>query len=161
MSTEVLLYQLYIQQISLVATNNNRFKKIYITEIKRPLTDITVHGRVCDWWFNVDCADSPGAYNINEDLYRVTEDASLGRELLREEEGGDTVVEESQVVEEVAIVTEKLPQQVEEQQQQEEQQEDQQQEEEQQEEQQSLEEQEQEQTEQQQEQDEVTSDSQA
>lgn len=63
--------------------------------------------RVCDWWFNVDCADSPSSYTINEDLYRVSEDASLGRELLREEEGGDSVVEESQVVEEeVAVVTE-------------------------------------------------------
>ncbi|CAG9813314.1 unnamed protein product [Phaedon cochleariae] len=27
--------------------------------------------RVCDWWFNVDCAAVPNYYGINEDLYRV------------------------------------------------------------------------------------------
>jgi len=27
--------------------------------------------RVCDWWFNVDCAGTPNLYNINEDLYKV------------------------------------------------------------------------------------------
>ncbi|KAJ8942651.1 hypothetical protein NQ318_013364, partial [Aromia moschata] len=27
--------------------------------------------RVCDWWFNVDCASTPNYYGINEDLYRV------------------------------------------------------------------------------------------
>ncbi|VEN37779.1 unnamed protein product [Callosobruchus maculatus] len=27
--------------------------------------------RVCDWWFNVDCAATPNLYNVNEDLYVV------------------------------------------------------------------------------------------
>lgn len=27
--------------------------------------------RVCDWWFNVDCASTPNYYGINEDLYIV------------------------------------------------------------------------------------------
>ncbi|XP_030760097.1 uncharacterized protein LOC115885353 isoform X1 [Sitophilus oryzae] len=27
--------------------------------------------RVCDWWFNVDCAATPNLYGINEDLYRI------------------------------------------------------------------------------------------
>ncbi|KAL7305170.1 uncharacterized protein LOC106651078 [Trichogramma pretiosum] len=26
--------------------------------------------RVCDWWFKVDCQDSPRLYGINEDLYK-------------------------------------------------------------------------------------------
>ncbi|KOC68637.1 hypothetical protein WH47_06429, partial [Habropoda laboriosa] len=26
--------------------------------------------RVCDWWFKVDCNDSPRLYGINDDLYR-------------------------------------------------------------------------------------------
>ncbi|CAH1107999.1 unnamed protein product [Psylliodes chrysocephalus] len=30
------------------------------------------YARVCDWWFNVDCAATPNLYSINEDLYRVT-----------------------------------------------------------------------------------------
>lgn len=29
------------------------------------------YARVCDWWFNVDCAIVQNYYNINEDLYRV------------------------------------------------------------------------------------------
>ncbi|XP_045120222.1 uncharacterized protein DDB_G0293534-like [Portunus trituberculatus] len=67
--------------------------------------------RVCDWWFNVDCADSPSSYNINEDLYKVPE-ASLGRELLREEEDGDQTVEESQLMEEEeAVAGDQQPQQ--------------------------------------------------
>jgi hypothetical protein len=27
--------------------------------------------RVCDWWFNVDCAGTPSLYGINEDLYKI------------------------------------------------------------------------------------------
>jgi hypothetical protein len=26
--------------------------------------------RVCDWWYNVDCAGSTGLYNLNDDLYK-------------------------------------------------------------------------------------------
>ncbi|CAG7787168.1 unnamed protein product [Allacma fusca] len=26
--------------------------------------------RVCDWWYNVECATAPNLYNINEDLYK-------------------------------------------------------------------------------------------
>ncbi|CAH2008665.1 unnamed protein product [Acanthoscelides obtectus] len=29
--------------------------------------------RVCDWWFNVDCAATPNLYNINEDLSSASE----------------------------------------------------------------------------------------
>lgn len=29
------------------------------------------YARVCDWWFNVDCANTPSLYGINEDLYKV------------------------------------------------------------------------------------------
>ncbi|XP_057672214.1 U-scoloptoxin(01)-Cw1a-like, partial [Diorhabda carinulata] len=29
------------------------------------------YARVCDWWFNVDCAAAPSLYGINEDLYRI------------------------------------------------------------------------------------------
>ncbi|XP_063878504.1 putative transcriptional regulator cudA [Scylla paramamosain] len=66
--------------------------------------------RVCDWWFNVDCADSPASYNINEDLYKVPE-TSLGRELLREEEGGDQTVEETQLMEDEVVTGDQQPQQ--------------------------------------------------
>ncbi|XP_022909816.1 U-scoloptoxin(01)-Cw1a-like [Onthophagus taurus] len=35
--------------------------------------------RVCDWWFNVDCANVPSLYNINDDLYKVPPSNQRGR----------------------------------------------------------------------------------
>ncbi|XP_069997923.1 U-scoloptoxin(01)-Cw1a-like [Penaeus vannamei] len=36
--------------------------------------------RVCDWWYNVDCAGSPDSYSVNEDLYKIPEGRGLGNE---------------------------------------------------------------------------------
>ncbi|CAG0921652.1 unnamed protein product, partial [Notodromas monacha] len=33
--------------------------------------------RVCDWWYNVDCAGSSGLYNINDDLYKDNQGNTL------------------------------------------------------------------------------------
>lgn len=43
---------------------------------------VTPPPRVCDWWYNVDCAGSPNSYSVNEDLYKIPEGRSFGDEAL-------------------------------------------------------------------------------